>query len=163
MLKKEVVFTMKLLYFSSTGNCIFIAESLGGEMLSIPGLLKDNEFETEDDAVGIIFLTYYAGLPSIVEDYLNQVKISSNYVFTICSYESESFGAEKTLKKSNKILEEKSAKYEDGNVIGDKCEFCLACVHHCKQRVIRTNIQKSDDSFRNHHIELSIVESNNIG
>lgn len=253
---------MKSLYFSSTGNCIFIAESIGGELLSIPQLLKNKDFEIEDDVVGIIFPTYYAGLPDIVEEYLSKVKISSEYLFTICSYGSHPFGAERTLKKSNKILEEKgikvnysnhvlmvdnflpvfdmaqekqiktdssideqidiikedidnkkesrmpidisdeeiesdkqrrlmiekkfhlvvgdnecsecmictkvcprgNIKYEEGPVIGDNCEFCLACAHHCKQRVINTNIQKSDDRFRNSHIKLSkIVESNNVG
>ena len=106
---------MKLLYFSSTGNCIYIAESLGGEMLSIPQLLKNNDFEMEDDVVGIIFPTYYAGLPDIVEEYLNQVKISSEYVFTICSYGSHPFGAERTLKKSNKILEERGIEVNYSN------------------------------------------------
>ena len=253
--------SMKLIYFSSTGNNIYIAESLGGELLSIPQLLKNNDFEIEDEAVGIICPVYYGGLPDIVEEYLSQVKINADYVFTICSYGSHPFGGERTLKKANKILKENgidvnysnhvlmvdnflpvfdmakeeqiktdssideqikvikedienrkelripiditdediftdkqrklaiekkfclvvgdnecsecmictqvcprgNITYEDGPVIGDKCEFCLACVHHCKERVINTNIQKSDDRFRNHHVKISkIVKSNNM-
>lgn len=36
---------MKTLYFSSTGNCLYVAKCLGGECLSIPKLIKQGTYE----------------------------------------------------------------------------------------------------------------------
>ncbi len=36
---------MKTLYFSSTGNCLYVAKCLGGECLSIPKLIKRGIYE----------------------------------------------------------------------------------------------------------------------
>ena len=41
---------MKTLYYTSTGNNLYIAKQLGGELISIPQLMKKNEFDIEDDA-----------------------------------------------------------------------------------------------------------------
>lgn len=54
---------MKVLYFTSTGNNLYIAESLGGELLSIPQLIKKEEYEIKDEVVGIIFPVYYGSVP----------------------------------------------------------------------------------------------------
>ena len=45
---------MKLLYFTATGNCLSVAKRLGGEMLSIPQLMKSKTFAVEDDVVGVV-------------------------------------------------------------------------------------------------------------
>ena len=49
---------MKTLYFSSTGNCLYVAKCLGGECLSIPKLIKQGIYEIKDDVVGIVFPVY---------------------------------------------------------------------------------------------------------
>ncbi len=51
---------MKILYFTSTGNNLYIAKQIGGELLSIPQLVKDNIYDIEDDCVGIVFPVFYA-------------------------------------------------------------------------------------------------------
>lgn len=250
---------MKILYFSSTGNNIYIAQSLGGQMLSIPQLIKNNEYKIKDEIVGIIFPNYYMTLPDIVVKYLKKVEIDAEYIFTLCSYGSIEEGTIRALKKCNRLLEEKheisysntvlmvdnylpafdmkkekeikkdedmdaristikediKAKKEqklssfieeeiliqdqqhkeynqkiiklelteneciqcgicvkvcpraniklDGKpIIGDKCEYCFGCVHHCVNNVIRTNIEKSSERFINPHIKVSqIIEANN--
>lgn len=45
---------MKILYFTSTGNNLYIAHQLGGELLSIPQMVKDDIFDIEDESVGIV-------------------------------------------------------------------------------------------------------------
>lgn len=63
---------MKTLYFSATGNNLYIAKKLGGELLSIPQLIKNNEYEIEDDVVGIVFPVFYANSPNIVREFLKK-------------------------------------------------------------------------------------------
>lgn len=41
---------MKKLYFTGTGNCLHVARQIGGELLSIPQLMKKEVIEIEDDA-----------------------------------------------------------------------------------------------------------------
>lgn len=250
---------MKILYFSSTGNNIYIAQSLGGELLSIPQLIKDGHYTIRDDCVGIVFPNYYMTVPDMVGEYLKKVEIESEYIFTICSYGSVEEGAIRALKKCNRILEQKheikysntvlmvdnflpafdmknekeikndeeidarikmiredilerkqqkipsfieeetllqdqkhkqrfssmlklqlsdnpctgcgicvkvcpraNIKLEEKPIIGDKCEQCLGCAHHCPANVIITNMDKSPERFINPHVRLSqIIESNN--
>ncbi|HOY67796.1 MAG TPA: EFR1 family ferrodoxin [Candidatus Ozemobacteraceae bacterium] len=83
---------MKILYFTSTGNCLWIAKELGGELLSIPRMIKENRYEFEDDAVGIVFPCYYLGTPRIVEEFLRKAKIRANYLFAVMSYGNMSAG-----------------------------------------------------------------------
>lgn len=98
---------MKILYFTSTGNNIHIAQSLKGELLSIPQQIKNNKYYVRDDMVGIIFPNYYMTVPDIVGQYLEKVEIDAEYIFTICSYGSIEEGAIRALQKCNRILEQK--------------------------------------------------------
>jgi ferredoxin len=77
---------MKTLYFSATGNNLYLANRIGGELYSIPKLIKEEQFEFEDDRIGIVFPVYGLGIPSIVEEFLKKAKINSNYVFAVMSY-----------------------------------------------------------------------------
>jgi ferredoxin/protein involved in ribonucleotide reduction len=90
---------MKILYFTSTGNSLYIAKRLGGELLSIPQLHKDNLYEITDDIVGIISPTYWWGVPRHVREYLKNVKIKAEYIFTIMTYGMISMAASTQMKK----------------------------------------------------------------
>jgi hypothetical protein len=37
--------------------------------------MKLGEFEFEDEKIGIVFPSYYGGVPKIVEEFLNKVKL----------------------------------------------------------------------------------------
>ncbi|WP_407452994.1 hypothetical protein [Methanobrevibacter sp.] len=80
---------MKTLYSTSTGNNLYIAKQLGGELLSIPQLMKKNEFDIEDDAVGIIFPVFYATSPRCLGNLLKKVNVKTDYLFLITSYGSD--------------------------------------------------------------------------
>ena len=61
-----------------------------------------------------------------------------------------------------KVCPRFNIKLEDKLVIGDTCEQCLGCVHHCPNNVLKTNMEKSSERFINSHVNLSqIIESNN--
>jgi len=77
---------MKILYFTATGNNLYVAKRIGDEYYSIPKLIKDGSFDFEDEKIGIIFPVYYIGVPKIVEDFLNKVRLKSKYIFVIATY-----------------------------------------------------------------------------
>lgn len=77
---------MKILYFTATGNNLYVAKKIGDECYSIPKLIKEGSFDFEDEKIGIIFPTYYIGVPKIVEEFLNKVRLKSKYIFGITTY-----------------------------------------------------------------------------
>lgn len=77
---------MKILYFTATGNSLYVAKRMGGEYYSIPKLIKEGKYDFEDEKIGIVFPIYYSGVPQIVEEFLNKVKLKSNYIFGIGTY-----------------------------------------------------------------------------
>ena len=53
---------------------------------------------------------------------------------------------------------------EEKPIIGDNCEFCLGCVHHCRNNVLNLNNEaNSDERYLNPHIKISeIIKSNRV-
>ena len=80
---------MKILYYTSTGNNLYIAKRLGGDLLSIPQLMKDKIFDIEDDVVGIVFPVFFATSPMTIRKFIEKVNIKTDYLFLICSYGSD--------------------------------------------------------------------------
>ena len=76
---------MTILYFSATGNCLSVAKKLGGNLLSIPQLVKHEQYEIEDDVIGVICPTYCADAPRMVQQYLAKAKLKADYTFMICT------------------------------------------------------------------------------
>lgn len=54
---------MKIFYFTGTGNSLYVAQQLGGELLSIPQVMKDDRIEIQDEAVGIVCPIYAGDMP----------------------------------------------------------------------------------------------------
>ncbi|MDR1148481.1 MAG: EFR1 family ferrodoxin [Spirochaetaceae bacterium] len=77
---------MTVFYFSATGNSLYVAKTIGGKLYSIPQLLKDKQFNFEDDIVGFIFPIYSLGLPKIVQKFLENIKLKSTYTFAVGTY-----------------------------------------------------------------------------
>jgi MinD superfamily P-loop ATPase containing an inserted ferredoxin domain len=75
-----------IFYFTSTGNCLDVAKHIGGELLSIPQLMRENRFEFEDDAVGLVCPVYFAGLPKMVTQFLKRASWKADYSFAIVTY-----------------------------------------------------------------------------
>lgn len=77
---------MKVCYFTATGNCLYVARRIGGELLSIPQLMRQNEIVIEDDAVGIVAPVYAVEMPMMVKAFLEKAKIKTEYFFFIYTY-----------------------------------------------------------------------------
>lgn len=77
---------MTILYFTATGNSLYVAKLLGGEILSIPQMIKDEIFDFKDDKIGIVFPLYSWSVNSYVEKFLRKAKFNTNYLFAITTY-----------------------------------------------------------------------------
>ena len=80
---------MKILYFTSTGNCLYVAKRISEkfkecELISISKAVKENNFKFNDDMIGIIYPIHYAGVPIQVYDFLSQIEINEeSYLFAV--------------------------------------------------------------------------------
>ena len=77
---------MKILYFTATGNCLYVARSIGGELFSIPQLIKDGIYDIRDEAVGIVCPIYCGNMPKMVHRFLERARIRADYFFFIYTY-----------------------------------------------------------------------------
>lgn len=77
---------MKIFYFTGTGNSLYIAKSIGGEIHSIPRVLKEGTKEFRDDAIGFVFPCYSFGLPRMVKDFILGSKFQADYYFAVMTY-----------------------------------------------------------------------------
>ena len=77
---------MKTCYFTATGNCLYVARRIGGELLSIPQLMKQDDITIEDEAVGIVAPVYAVEMPMMVKAFLEKVKIKTDYFFFVYTY-----------------------------------------------------------------------------
>ncbi len=93
---------MKILYYTSTGNNLYISKRLGGELLSIPQLMREERFDIKDDSVGIVFPVFFATSPKTLRQFIQKVNIDADYIFLICSYGSD--GDQNALKIMKETL-----------------------------------------------------------
>lgn len=77
---------MTIFYFTSTGNCLYVAKRIGGDLCSVPQMMKTNTYEFKDDAIGLVFPTYGFGMPRIVRRFLEKASWEANYTFAIATY-----------------------------------------------------------------------------
>ena len=77
---------MTILYFTSTGNSLYVAKKIGGKLYSIPQAVKNNKFDFKDDEIGIIFPNYALCVPPFVNDFLSKAKLECKYLFAIITY-----------------------------------------------------------------------------
>lgn len=74
---------MKIFYFTGTGNSLYIAKKFGGELYSIPQVLKEETHIFEDEKIGIIFPTYGLSAPKIVKEFIEKITLKSSYIFVV--------------------------------------------------------------------------------
>ena len=82
--KKRVV-----LYFTGTGNCLYVARQLAGkegEILSIPQLMRKKQFEIEADEIGLVYPIYGHMPPYMVREFIKKVQLKAEYKFAVLTY-----------------------------------------------------------------------------
>lgn len=83
-----------IFYFSATGNCKYVAGRAGGgdRLIAIADCMKSGHTAFElaaDENVGFVSPTYFWGLPSVVEEFLEKLKLHKNgrhYTYFIATY-----------------------------------------------------------------------------
>ncbi len=83
---------MKTLYFSGTGNCLYAAKKIGGELISIPRAMKEGTYVFKDDVIGIVFPVYWLSVPALIREFLSQTSFECDYLFGIVTYGDNNFG-----------------------------------------------------------------------
>ncbi|MDO5793418.1 MAG: EFR1 family ferrodoxin [Turicibacter sp.] len=89
---------MKTFYFTGTGNSLYIAKKVGGDLYSIPQVLKGNQYVFEDEKIGIIFPTYGLSVPNIVKEFIEKITLISPYIFIIMTCGNNNGNATKWVK-----------------------------------------------------------------
>ena len=77
---------MTVCYFTATGNCLYVARRIGGVLLSIPQLMRQEPIAIEDEAVGVVCPVYNAEMPMMVMMFMEKAKIKTDYFFFIYTY-----------------------------------------------------------------------------
>lgn len=77
---------MTICYFTASGNCLYVARQIGGTLLSIPQLMRQDEITIEDDAVGIVAPVYAVEMPMMVKAFLEKARIKTDYFFFVYTY-----------------------------------------------------------------------------
>lgn len=77
---------MTILYFTATGNGLYIAKKIGGKLISIPKAVKSKNYYFSDDKIGIIFPIYGWAVPQYIREFLQNVQLDSKYIFAVMSY-----------------------------------------------------------------------------
>ena len=78
-----------ILYFTDTGNCLYIARQLADadtELLSIPQLVKNKVYEIEADEIGIVYPIYGHMPPYMVRQYVKKARLTAAYKFAVLTY-----------------------------------------------------------------------------
>ena len=91
---------MTILFFSATGNGLYVAKTLGDETKSIPQLERTGIYEIEEDVIGIISPVYGFNLPLLVQCYLKKATLKADYIFGVLTYGSHSGAATNQLLKA---------------------------------------------------------------
>lgn len=82
--KKRVV-----LYFTGTGNCLYVARQLAGkegEILSVPQLMRKKQFEIEADEIGLVYPIYGHMPPYMVREFIKKAQLKAEYKFAVLTY-----------------------------------------------------------------------------
>lgn len=74
-----------IFYFSGTGNSLYVARKLqeidGSELIDIADALNKKRFNynvKENEKIGFIFPVYFYGLPNLVTEFVDKLKIESD-------------------------------------------------------------------------------------
>lgn len=77
---------MTICFFTASGNCLYVARRIGGRLLSIPKLMRQDEIKIEDDAVGIVCPVYAVEMPMMVREFISKAHIVTGYFFFVYTY-----------------------------------------------------------------------------
>jgi len=78
-----------ILYFTGTGNSLYIARQLAHEnteLLSIPQMMKAEKYDIEADEIGIVYPIYGHMPPNMVRRFIGLANLKADYKFAVLTY-----------------------------------------------------------------------------
>ena len=99
--------------FTSTGNSLYTAKKLAGNIGGKVLPMNNGAIQSEDDVIGFVFPVYFWGLPRMVERFIMEIKITNKdaYVFAVATCGGPVFGVLGRLKK---LLQQKGVSLRYG-------------------------------------------------
>ncbi len=73
-------------YFTSTGNCLYVAKNLDAELYSIPQEMKKSVRHYKADKIGIICPIFELDLPEYVKEFIRSSAFETDYFYIIVTY-----------------------------------------------------------------------------
>jgi len=134
---------MTILYFSSTGNCLYVAKQLGGERYSIPKLIEEKRYNFKDEAIGIVFPVFGLCIPPFIEEYLKNVTAECNYLFAVATY---GFFPGSVCHEISNITLQNGRRFDYINTV-KMAENCITFADMSKQKKDSIKQQKAIDTI----------------
>ena len=85
-----------ILYFTGTGNSLYIARQLADEnteILSIPQMMKQGRHDFAADEIGIVYPIYGHMPPNMVRNFIKQARLLAGYKFAVLTFGMLDFNA----------------------------------------------------------------------
>lgn len=97
-----------IFYFTGTGNSLYAAkkihEELDHEIIDISMALENQKYSytlSDHESIGFVIPVYYYGVPSIVEDFINNINLEYNgnpFIFSVMTCGASIGGADRMLR-----------------------------------------------------------------
>ena len=75
-----------LLYFTGTGNSLYVAKKLDDVRFSIPKIIHDEKKEYTADRIGIVCPVYGHEMPELVKEFIKQATFHTDYFYLVLTY-----------------------------------------------------------------------------
>lgn len=75
-----------IFYFTATGNSLYVAKQLDAEIISIPQIIKQDNFVFESDRIGIVCPIYGHEMPDMVKQFIKKADFRTDYFYIILTY-----------------------------------------------------------------------------
>ncbi len=73
-------------YFTGTGNSLYAAKQLDGELVSIPQIFHRKDQVYEADVIGIVCPVYGHEMPGMVKEFLRKARFCTDYLYLVLTY-----------------------------------------------------------------------------
>lgn len=77
---------MKTFFLTATGNSLAVAKHIGGDLIPIPQVIRQEKLEYEDDVIGLVFPTYCCNVPLMIRRFLDKATLKAEYLFAVATY-----------------------------------------------------------------------------
>ena len=65
---------------------MYVARCIGGELRSIPQIIKEETHHFSDDKIGLVFPSYGLCVPPYIIEFLKKAAFDCTYLFAVLSY-----------------------------------------------------------------------------